>query len=41
MTPVNFSVTAENHAKPKIYTPTRETIKDVLSEFVEQLPGYF
>lgn len=42
MKPVNFSVIVENHAKLKIHTVRQEkTIKEVLSEFVKQLPGYF
>lgn len=36
---VNFDVTAESHAKLKIYAARHgKTIKEVLSEFVEQLP---
>ena len=42
MKPVNFSVIVENYAELKIHTVRQEkTIKEVLSEFVKQLPGYF
>lgn len=36
---VNFDISAENHAKLKIYAAQQgKSIKDILSEFVEQLP---
>ncbi|AJJ53070.1 parG family protein (plasmid) [Yersinia pseudotuberculosis IP 32953] len=36
---VNFDISAENHAKLKIYAAQQgKSIKEILSEFVEQLP---
>lgn len=36
---VNFDVTAENHAKLKIYAARQgKTIKEILNDFVGQLP---
>jgi Antitoxin ParD len=36
---VNFDVTVDNHAKLKIYAARQgKTIKEILSEFVDQLP---
>ncbi|BET64922.1 plasmid partition protein ParG [Yersinia pseudotuberculosis] len=37
---VNFDISAENHAKLKIYAAQQgKSIKEILSEFVEQLPS--
>ncbi len=38
---VNFDISAENHAKLKIYAAQQgKSIKEILSEFVEQLPSF-